>query len=258
MKKLFVFLSFATITQSVFADMACDINVSNYRARYEINSYTCLAGEYLPAHTLGCEPCSIGQLCNGGTFDYNETENQGIHGCASGYFLPANTTGCVACPTGFTCSGGTFDFDADNFQGISFTGVPSTTINNICAINFPTILRAKYAKNTHSCTAGQYLPAGVDACTQCPANSYCVGGTYSFNENINQGIATCDNGYHSSAGASSCEPNIIQITWQGAELADVLANHAETCTYGGDVRTPVKAIHIPGMTFVGWTVAPQQ
>jgi len=158
MKKLFMFLSFATITQSVFADMTCDTDISDYLAVYEINSYTCNAG----------------------------------------YFLPANTDGCEPCPNGATCTGGTFDFDPDNFQGLSFSSVSDSTTNNVCASNFPTDLYAVY------------------------------------------------------------EPNVITIDWQGAELADVLANHAETCTYGGDVRTPVKAIHIPGMTFVGWVVAPQQ
>ena len=54
-----------------------------------------------------------------------------------------------------------------------------------------------------------------------------------------------------------CEANVIQISWGGADEADIIANNAGTCTYGGDVRTPVKAQHIPGMTFVGWRVAKQ-
>ena len=221
MKKIFAFLSVFLVTQSVFADMTCDANVSKYRARYETNSYTCQNGQY----------------------------------------LPSNAIACIACPSGFTCNGGTFDFNPDIFQGISFTSVPSSTMNNICAANFPTKLRAKYAPNSHTCSAGQYLPAGVDECTQCPVNSYCVGGTYSFNENINQGIVACDNGYHSSAGASSasdCVANVITINWSGADAEDIVANNAGQCTYGGDIRTPVKAQHVPGMTFVGWTFDVQQ
>ena len=222
MKKFIAFLLVFMMTQSVFADMTCDTGITRYVTWYVPNSYTCASGEY----------------------------------------LPANAIACVSCPTGFTCSGGTFDFNSERYQGLNLTDViPNATMNNICANNFPKKFSTEYIPNTHSCTAGQYLPAGVDACTQCPANSYCLGGTFTFNETTDQGATACDNGYHSATGstsASSCEPNIIQITWQGAELEDVLANHAETCTYGGDVRTPVKAIHIPGMTFVGWVVAPQQ
>ena len=222
MKKAFAFLLIIFMTQSVFAGLSCDINKTEFHAEYQKNTYTCDRGQYLPANAIACVPC----------------------------------------PTGFTCAGGTFRFNPDLYQGLNPAGtIPNSTMNNVCANNFPKKITAEYTPHSHTCTAGQYLPAGVDACTQCPANSYCLGGTYTFNETTDQGATACDNGYHSSAGsssASSCEPNIIQITWQGAELADVLANHAETCTYGGDVRTPVKAIHIPGMTFVGWTVAPQQ
>ena len=182
--------------------------------------------------------------------------------CANGYYLPANHEGCEPCPVDHTCSGGTFNFDEIVSQGITYNPIITTGYNYGCDQHVFGGFYTVFEPNSHTCTAGTYLPAGVDACTQCPAGNFCVGGTYSFNETTDQGIVTasCDNGYNAPAGSatvSDCVPNIIHITWQGAELADVLANHAETCTYGGDLRTPVKAIHIPGMTFVGWTVAPQ-
>jgi len=153
MKKLTVFLLVIFMTQSVLADMTCDTDMSDYYAVYEINSYTCNAGYFLPAGTEGCEPC----------------------------------------PSGATCEGGTFDFDPDNFQGLVFNSVSDSTLNNSCASNFPIDLYAVY------------------------------------------------------------EPNTITINWDGADTEDITANNAGTCTYGGDIRTPVKAQHIPGQTFVGWT-----
>ncbi len=55
------------------------------------------------------------------------------------------------------------------------------------------------------------------------------------------------------SGAPSCEANTIQITWGDTDAADVTANDAGQCTFGGDIRTPVKAVHKKGKTFVGWT-----
>ena len=208
-----VFLIFLLLPLSAFADMTCDTNVNKYYARYRINTYTCSSGQYLPANTLGC----------------------------------------VACPTGFTCPGGTFNFNENYFQGLNFDTIPQTTMNNVCAANFPKRLHAKYVPNSHTCVAGYYLPMGIDECTQCPANSACVGGTYSFNETLSQGIEPCATGYSSVAGASVCTPNTINITWDNANTADITANNAGTVTYGGDIRTPRKAQHINGKIFTGWT-----
>ena len=106
MKKLFVFL-FIFISHSSFAEMMCDVFVSDYFAVYEANTYTCNVGQYLPANTLGCVPC----------------------------------------PSGLTCPGGTFDFNPDIFQGLDFISVPNNTLNNMCADNFPSDLYAIYEPN---------------------------------------------------------------------------------------------------------------
>ena len=53
--------------------------------------------------------------------------------------------------------------------------------------------------------------------------------------------------------------NTINISWDGATSAAVNANNAGSVTYGGDIRTPQSAIHVPGKIFVGWefsTTAP--
>ena len=57
----------------------------------------------------------------------------------------------------------------------------------------------------------------------------------------------------SNVGKSdSCEPNIITINWGGADAADIAANNADTTVYGGDIRTPTKAVAVPGKVFTGW------
>ena len=108
MNKIFISLTLILITQSVFADMSCDVSIDKYFAVYGPNQHT----------------------------------------CSSGYYLPANTDGCRACPTGFNCPGGTFEFNVDEFQGLSFESVPNNTMNNICAANFPKKMFAVYEPNT--------------------------------------------------------------------------------------------------------------
>lgn len=171
MNKFPAFLLVLPITQSVFAEMTCDTNVSKYHATYTPNSYTCNVGQYLPANSLGC----------------------------------------VVCPNGFTCPGGTFNFNPNLFQGLIFETIPQTTMNNICAANFPTKLKAKYAPNSHDCSSGYYLPANIDECTLCPSGNACVGGTYSFNETLAQGIQNCANGTFAPSGSAVCYPHILHV-----------------------------------------------
>ena len=162
------------ITHSVRADLMCE-DATDYFVVYEINTYTCSSGQYLPANTLGC----------------------------------------VSCPVGFTCNGGTFDFNPDYFQGIDFDvkNISNTQINNICAINFPTDLFAAHEPNEHTCSAGYYLPANIDFCTICPANNKCIGGTYTFNETTNQGIEPCPSSApHAPAGSAVCYPHIMHLS----------------------------------------------
>ena len=56
-----------------------------------------------------------------------------------------------------------------------------------------------------------------------------------------------------SLATPSCDANVIQITWEDADQADIDANDAGSVTYGGDIRTPKKAVHKPGKIFTGWT-----
>ena len=64
-------------------------------------------------------------------------------------------------------------------------------MNNVGAANFPTNIFAIYEANKHDCATGFYMPANTDGCVECPENNYCVGGTYTFNETVTQGILPC-------------------------------------------------------------------
>ena len=60
-------------------------------ATYQINSYNCNVGYYLPADGIECVICPMNNICIGGTFTYNETTDQGIEPCPNGYFSPAGS-----------------------------------------------------------------------------------------------------------------------------------------------------------------------
>ncbi len=57
------------------------------------------------------------------------------YNCNSGYFLPANTLGCQPCPNGHTCPGGTFSFNETIAQGINKKTSFNQTTSNICSTN---------------------------------------------------------------------------------------------------------------------------
>ena len=157
------------IAQQSFAEMMCDVSISDYFAIYEIDSYTCDPGQYLPANTLGCVSCTYGHACPGGTYNFNETIDQGInigsYTCTKDYFLPAGSDTCVSCPNGWTCPGGTFDFNDDIFQGaIKQSGYIKNNLSNLCSTNAPHELSAVMTPNEHKCAPGYYLPVNVDGC----------------------------------------------------------------------------------------------
>ena len=133
--------------------------------------------------------------------------------CNSGYYLPANHDGCVQCPSIYSCPGGTFSFNENASQGIVFSSsaIINQNISNMCAVNLPKVLSASFEPNTHTCSSGYYLPAGVDACTICRANNICSGGTYAFNETTDQGIQSCASGTFAPTGSTVCYPHILHV-----------------------------------------------
>mgnify|MGYP003319357474 CR=1 FL=1 len=74
-------------------------------------------------------------------------------------------------------------------------------INDILfPINNNSGMTAIWEPNSYDCDAGYYLPADGVKCELCPENSYCPGGTYTYSENITQGIMECPNNMFSPSG----------------------------------------------------------
>lgn len=179
-----------------------------------------------------------------------------VHVCSNGYYMPANYDGCVICPSVGTCNGGTFAFNENISQGISYATQINTDITHGCDVTLSGAWAAVFEPNSYTCQNGYYVPANTDGCVICPANSYCVGGTYTFNATTDQGIAECPIGYSSSAGASQCDANTITVNWGGYGTNNEQSQQT-TCTYGGTITTPTTAPTKRGHTFMGWRfVAP--
>ena len=167
------------------------------------------------------------------------------HTCAPGYYMPANTDGCVTCPVGYTCPGGTFTFDEFYSNGIYYTMPIITQVENGCVIdllaynNGRSQMGAIFEPNEHTCAPGYYMPANTDGCAICPANSYCHGGTYTFNEDQAQGIIACTDGLYAPTGM-----------WESAQCGRIL-HIGEHVVYTRTTKKTEPSLHlnIDGVTY---------
>jgi hypothetical protein len=179
------------------------------------------------------------------------------HVCSLEYYMPAGYDGCVKCPTGYSCKGGTYTFNENEPQGIvavmpiqskTLHGCSQDVLLGLSSNGDAYNLVATFEPNTHTCNAGYYLPAGIDACTQCPVGGNCSGGTFTFNETTNQGVDSCNSGYYKDNG--TCAPNTITVRWDDGNGGA----YTTTCTYGGTLTTPSTPPVAPkGYHFTGWS-----
>ena len=114
--------------------------------------------------------------------------------CNTNQFLPANSQSlqCVDCPHGYICNqeSQTYYFSETKSSGIDYSKITNSA-SNVCAKNMPIQFYAKFKIAERNCSPGYYLGADDIECTLCPTNSYCPGGTYTFNETTPQGIIEC-------------------------------------------------------------------
>ena len=129
-------------------------------AHWELNTYSCNAGEYLPKGEETCAPCPAGSYCPvAGEYPYDPDEDQGKTKCPgsmtsevgstvlaqckitceAGKYLKANEGTCSSCPAGSYCPGRTCNY-------IVTSGTCGKT----------------------ECAAGSFSPAGASVCTACP------------------------------------------------------------------------------------------
>jgi len=92
----------------------------------------------------------------------------------------------------------------DTFYGTKLnTTCPAGTVQFVTGYESEWDGKVSCVPEQLSCDAGEYLPAHGYRCETCPENSYCSGGTYTFNETVTQGIESCPNNWYSPSGMSS-------------------------------------------------------
>ena len=69
----------------------------NLVPRFELATYVCDPGYYLPADAEGCIVCPMNSYCVGGAFQYNETTDQGISECPNSWYSPAGMHELASC-----------------------------------------------------------------------------------------------------------------------------------------------------------------
>lgn len=133
----------------------------------------------------------------GNTYSYSAVWDINTYDCAQGYYLPAGAIECQKCPSDYTCHGGKYSFSATTTQGVDEGDILVQDAVGSCSSDFNQSFSAIFEPIVYTCSVGFYLPAGndwqndTDGCVQCPENNYCAGGTYTFNETITQGITPC-------------------------------------------------------------------
>ena len=112
----------------------------------------CNSGTFFNATLDACVNCPAGSWCAGGPPDSqprlcsrgmyaNETGSESCRSCEAGTYMDVEgATECIVCDAGYTCDAG------------SVVQIPST------------------------CSAGSYFNTTLQACTTCPAGSWCTGG----------------------------------------------------------------------------------
>ena len=92
------------------------------------------------------------------------------------------------------------EFPADDLMQENHVYKNAAVFGNIGVYDGTVNAVAMYDDLQVSCAQGYYLPADAEECVLCLENNYCVGGTYTFNETIAQGITACGAGLFAPAG----------------------------------------------------------
>ncbi len=215
--------------------------------------------------TNGKDACTGSANCGAWTSTtdctYTDWANTGtLYGCSceAGSFLDG--TSCPVCATG-SYSGVAGAASCTACQGgLTTDGAGSTSCNSICSntSHVKSWNTATWTNNTVSnlcsikecedgyelennrcvlisvtCAAGEYLPAKSTTCAQCPLNSWCGGGTFTYSSSA-QGVNTCPNGYpYADGGAgkiTGCYSASKDRPWTGSQVTCDLPAGCKTVT----------------------------
>ena len=168
---------------------------------------SCPANDYCPGATLyypntgGNEDCpSSYPYSDGGTTAKSEAQ------CYTDCSVTCSGNNTGACPDNATC---TYDTTAKT-SGRKYSGGTCDATAGLCPVKSFTC-KTGYEKSTDGtscvpktvqCSEGYYLKAGSTYCSNCPANSWCPGGDYTYSATGNQGINSCPDDYPYSSSFS--------------------------------------------------------
>ncbi len=178
---------------------SCPENMYRYETPFDSDFYgtsgkvscaPCPKGTTSPVGSTSIEQCVVPtadiiyNYVNGGSGCANETYTLGS----------AKELTCVPTRNGYT------------FEGWYDAATGGNKITQITALDTgDKTLYAQWTANSITCPAGTYLPANATnatQCTECPINSYCTGGDFTFDETNTGGVTSCPSGYSLSAGGS--------------------------------------------------------
>jgi len=101
---------------------------------------------------------------------------------------------------------------AENYTSYGSVGIRNQCPNGVATLNDndepidnASSIRSCEGMNFITCERGYYLPMNSNECSICPANSYCAGDDYVFDDTSNQGIEQCPNNWLSPAGMWSSD-----------------------------------------------------
>ena len=118
-------------------------------------------------------------------------------------------------------------------------------------------LYATFTPKTVVCDDNEFLPANSLTCQQCPSGYTCNGGTFTFNEQKNQGIDLTQK--ITNGGNNVCASNFPSELYATFRPKTVTLNFNDnngntsttTCTYNGMVNLPEPPTRV-GYDFKGW------
>ena len=178
----------------------------------------------------GCTTTNIGTGSGTVNMVANFTPTQ--YNCLAGYYLPADGVECSACLSSSICAGGTYTYNASSAQGIASSANGSCVNATLGKASGTVNAVPQFTPNSYTCSSGQYLPANAIACVACLAGASCAGGTYTFNESVDQGIS-CSGTMYNNACHGACS---VLSTLHAGEYSYPL--------FADKVNVPSPVIHV--------------